>query len=128
MSAFLRSRQTPTHSVWSAHSQSNVSASSKGDPSIGSSSTKSTSQSEHRMKPWRYSTLHLGQNMKDVGSVYAKHCSSHDKPYRTMRPSLRRLPEPTFNTEGPYSCVLPKTRWVLVLDPRSCLLPVSGIS
>jgi hypothetical protein len=43
-------------------------------------------------------------------------------------PGPWRLPEPAFNTEGPYSSVLRKTRWVHVPDPRSCLLPASEIS
>src|SRR6267378_1473158 len=69
MSALLRSRQTSTHSVWSAHSQSIVNASSEDKSSSGSTSTKSTSQSEHRVKPGRNSTLHLGQNIRGAASV-----------------------------------------------------------
>src|SRR5882762_1686585 len=69
MLALLRSSQTPTHSAWLPHSQSNVNASSEDKSSSGSSSTKSASQSEHRVKPGRYSTLHLGQNMRVVASV-----------------------------------------------------------
>src|SRR6516225_1767948 len=49
MSAFLRSRQIPTHSDWSAHSQRNVSALSEDDSPSGSRSAKSTSQSEQRV-------------------------------------------------------------------------------
>src|SRR6267143_1605426 len=79
MLALLRSSQTPTHSAWLPHSQSNVNASSEDKSSSGSTSTKSASQSEHRVKPGRYSTLHLGQNMRVVTSVHFKRCSSLGK-------------------------------------------------
>src|ERR1700704_1466376 len=77
MLALLRSSQTPTHSAWLPHSQSNSNASSEDKSSSGSTSTKSASQSEHRVKPGRYSTLHLGQNMRVVVSVHFKRCPGY---------------------------------------------------
>src|ERR1700739_4756800 len=90
MSALLRSRQTSTHSVWSSLSQSIVNASSEDKSSLGSTSTKSTSQSEHRVKPGRYSTLHLGTNIRGC-----RECTTLDTP-QTPHKSARVKPLPVI--------------------------------
>src|SRR6266566_402335 len=116
MSALLRSRQTSTHSVWSAHSHSIVNSSSEDKSSLESTSTKSTSQSEHRVKPGRNSTLHLGQNIRGAASVLHPTLHTPETPRKSPASVKSLLKFPVSLFPNSYYCaamILATKKWLL---------------